>query len=91
MTTQININVDKQLKNKATKILKNSGLNINTAINMFLEQVVKRNEMPFEFENPKPTKEVLQALIEVKNIRKNPDKYPYYDNKEDLKKALLDN
>ena len=90
MTTLINVNVDKQIKEEATSILKGLGLNMSTAINMFLAQVVKRDGIPFEVANPKPTKEMLQALIEVEDMKKNPDKYPSYDNKEDLKKALLD-
>ena len=90
MTTLINVNVDKQIKEEATSILKGLGLNMSTAINMFLAQVVKRDGIPFEVANPKPTKEMLQALIDVEDMKKNPDKYPSYDNKEDLKKALLD-
>lgn len=89
MTTLINVNVDKQVKEDATNILKGLGLNMSTAINMFLTQIVKRNGIPFEIVNPKPSKEMLQALAEVEDMRKNPDKYPSYDNREDLKRALL--
>lgn len=89
MTTLINVNVDTQIKEEATAILKSLGLNMSTAINMFLAQVIKRDGIPFEVVNPKPSKEMLQALAEVEDMRKHPDKYPSYDNWEDLKKALL--
>lgn len=89
MTTLINVNVDTKTKEEATNILKGLGLNMSTAINMFLTQVVKREGIPFEIVNPKPTKEMLQALKEVEDMIKNPDKYPSYDNRENLKKALL--
>lgn len=89
MTTLINVNVDTQTKEDATNILKGLGLNMSTAINMFLVQVVKRNGIPFEVVNPKPSKEMLQALAEVDDMRKNPDKYPGYDNWDDLKASLL--
>ena len=89
MTTLINVNVDTQLKEDATNILKGLGLNMNTAINMFLAEVVKRNGIPFEIDNPKPSKQLLNAIAEVEEMKKNPDKYPSYDNREDLKRALL--
>jgi len=89
MTTLINVNVDTQIKEEATNILKGLGLNMSTAINMFLAQVVKRDGIPFEVVNPKPSKELLEALLEVEEMKKNPDKYPSYDNIKDLKEALL--
>lgn len=89
MTTLINVNVDSQIKEVATNILKGLGLNMSTAINMFLAQVVKRDGIPFEIVNPKPSKEMLQALKEVEDMKRNPSKYPSYDNWEDLKESLL--
>lgn len=66
----INVNVDTQLKEDATNILKGLGLNMSTAINMFLTQVVKRDAIPFEIVNPKPSKEMLQALQKLKICEK---------------------
>lgn len=87
--TALNVNVDAKNKEKATYILKSLGLNMSTAINMFLAQIVKRDGIPFEVVNPKPSKDMLEALDEAKDIIKNPEKYPGYTNREDLKKALL--
>ena len=89
MTCAININVDKQIKEEATKILKGLGLNMSTFINMALTQVVKRDGIPFEVVNPKPSKELLEALEELPEMMNNPEKYPRYSNWEDLKKSLL--
>lgn len=91
MTSAININVDTQLKDEATTILKGLGLNMSTFINMALTQVVKRNGVPFDVVNPTPSKEMLEALAEVNEMINNPEKYPRYSNREDLKKALLSN
>ncbi len=88
-TSAININVDTEIKDKATTILKGLGLNMSTFINMALMQVVKRNGVPFEVVNPTPSKEMLEALKEVNEMINNPQKYPRYNNREDLKKALL--
>lgn len=89
MTSAININVDTKIKDQATKILKDLGLNMSTFINMALTQVVKRNGVPFEVSNPKPSRDMIEALKEAEEILKNPNKYPGYTNREDLKKALL--
>ncbi len=88
-TCAININVDKKIKDEATTILKGLGLNMSTFINMALTQVVKRNGVPFEVVNPTPSKELLEALKEVDEMINNPEKYPRYNNREDLMKALL--
>lgn len=88
-TTAINVNVDAKIKDEATVILKSLGLNMSTAINMFLAQIVKRDGIPFEVVNPKPDKEMIKALKEVEEMINNPKKYPRYDNREDLKRSLL--
>lgn len=70
LTTAINVNVDTKIKEEATSILKSLGLNMSTAINMFLAQVVKRDGIPFEVVNPKPSQELLEALKEGSVIEK---------------------
>ncbi len=87
-TSAINVNVDTQIKEEATTILKGLGLNMSTFINMALIQVVKRNGLPFEV-NPTPSKEMLEALQEENEMINNPQKYPRYRNWEELKRALL--
>lgn len=89
LTSAINVNVDSKIKEEATNILKDLGLNMSTFINMALTQVVKRNGVPFEVVNPEPSKELLEALKEAKEMIDNPNKYPRYSNSEELKKALL--
>ena len=89
LTSAINVNVDTKVKEEATAILKDLGLNMSTAINMFLVQIIKKDGIPFEITNPKPSKDVLKALDEAKKIIENPNMYPCYDNRQSLKDALL--
>ena len=89
LTTAINVNVDSKVKEAATDILKDLGLNMSTFINMALVQVIKKNGVPFEITNPRPTKDVIDALKEVKDMISNPEKYPRYDNWSQLKESLL--
>lgn len=89
LTSAINVQVDSETKKAATTILSDLGLSMSTAINIFLKQVVKRDGLPFEVRNPKPSKELLQALKESEDIINNPDKYKGYRNIDELKEALL--
>lgn len=89
LTSTINVNVNTETKEKATRIFKDLGLNMSTAINMFLTQVVKKDGIPFEITNQKLSKDMKEALNELEYMKKHPEKYPRYHNREDLKKALL--
>ena len=50
--TTININSDSELKAKAQSVLNDLGLDMSTAINVFLSQVVSRQSIPFEISIP---------------------------------------
>ena len=50
--TNINIRTDSELKAKAQTVLIDLGLDMSTAINMFLNQVVYRQAIPFEISKP---------------------------------------
>ena len=80
LTSAINVNVDAKLKEEATKILKDLGLNMSTFINMALAQVVKKDGVPFEVVNPKPSKELLEALNEGEEILNGKIKAKGYHN-----------
>jgi len=47
-TTNINIRTDSELKIKAQSVLTDLGLDMSTAINVFLNQVVYKQAIPFE-------------------------------------------
>lgn len=88
-TSAINVNVDSNIKKEATRILNDLGMNMSTAINVFLTQVVKRDGIPFEITNPKPTRELIKALKEAEIIKEESTTKGYNDINE-LKEALLD-
>ncbi len=45
--SDIRVLVDEELKNDAESVLKDLGLNISQAVRLFLIQVVKTEELPF--------------------------------------------
>ncbi len=68
LMSAINVQVDARDKEQATNILKDLGINMSTFINMAIKQVIKRDGLPFEVTNPKPKKELLEALEEGDKI-----------------------
>ena len=70
LTSAINVQVNKEDKEQATIILNDLGLNMSTAINMFLKQIIKTDGLPFEVSNKKPSKELLESIEEGEMILK---------------------
>ena len=89
----LNVNVDAKVKEEATTILKELGLNMSTAINMFLVQIVKKDGIPFEIVNNKPNRKTRKALREADKIIKDikSGKRKGYNNTKDLMESLIDN
>ncbi|MDR2971026.1 MAG: type II toxin-antitoxin system RelB/DinJ family antitoxin [Bacteroidales bacterium] len=50
--TNINVRTDSELKMKAQSVFTDLGLDMSTAINVFLNQVVYRQAIPFEIKKP---------------------------------------
>ena len=88
LTSAINVNVDAKVKEEATAILKDLGLNMSTAVNMFLVQVIKKDGIPFEIVNPKPSKDLIRALKELEDMETGKKDYKTFDNLDDLMKDL---
>jgi DNA-damage-inducible protein J len=55
MTIDVHFRVEPELKNEAEAILKAAGLDVNTAIRLFLRCVVETGRMPINFTHPNPT------------------------------------
>ena len=47
-TTNLNVRIDKDIKIYAESIFEELGLNMSTAINVFLRQVIREKAIPFE-------------------------------------------
>ena len=90
-TSAININVDSNVKKEATELFNSLGLNMSTAINLFLRKSIAEGGIPFELKNPKPTRYLKKALKEAKKIENGEIMVESFNNREDLKKALLSN
>ena len=88
LTTAISVQVDRQDKELATGILNNIGLNISTYVNMAIKQLTNKNGIPFEVVNPRPSKELLEALQEGEDILNGKVKAKSYTNMYEMVKDL---
>ena len=62
--TNLNIRTDKEIKNQAEEIFNELGLNMTTAINMFLRTVVREYGIPFELKLDVPQETATEAFRE---------------------------
>jgi len=68
-TTNLNIRVDEELKRKAEAIFSELGLNMSTAMNMFLRYSVRYGGIPFDLRIERPNAETIAAIDDVNNNR----------------------
>lgn len=69
MTTNINIKTDSILKAQAEKLFSDLGMNMSTALNIFLRQAVRENRIPFEVTKNVPNANTVQAMEDTLNNR----------------------
>lgn len=63
----ISVRTDPDIKKKADKIFKKLGISASDAINMFYNQVIIANGIPFDLKLPND--ETLQSLIDIERGR----------------------
>ena len=88
LTTAISVQVDRKDKELATSILSNLGLNMSTYVNMAIKQLINKDGVPFEVLNPRPSKELLEALQEGEDILNGKIKAKSYTNMYEMLKDL---
>lgn len=90
LTTAISVQVDRKDKELATGILSNLGLNMSTYVNMAIKQLINKDGVPFEVVNPRPSKELLEALQDGEDILNGKVKAKSYTNMYEMLKDLKD-
>ena len=67
------IRIDSNTKQAATEL----GLDLSSAVNIFLKQVVLQGGLPFQVKYPQYKPEVLAAMEEAEALSKNPNTKKY--------------
>ena len=86
-TTPTQVRIDADIKQDATALFARLGLDMSSAVNLFLHQCVLRGGLPFAVEVPQYSKQTLDAMAEARRISRDPD-IKGYTSMEELKAAL---
>ncbi|MDR0837495.1 MAG: type II toxin-antitoxin system RelB/DinJ family antitoxin [Propionibacteriaceae bacterium] len=76
--TTVNIRMDADLKKKAEDLFSDLGLNMTSALTMFLKQAVRTQGIPFEVTR-QPNAQTLAAMKEAERIARDPAVRGYDD------------
>lgn len=66
--TNLNIRIRKDIKETAEEIFGELGMNMTTAINIFLRQSIRENGIPFELRLDHPNKITMDAIEEGRRL-----------------------
>ncbi len=82
------ISIDADIKLKAQELFADFGLDLSTAINIFLRQSVRENAIPFSIQREVPNADTIAAMKEVEELSVNPEKYKRYKSFSELMKEV---
>ena len=88
-TTNFTVRIDSDIKKQCEAVYGELGINLTTAINVFLRQSLRVGGFPFDVRMEQPNKETMAAMLEAERIAKDPNVKGYTDLDElfaDLKK-----
>lgn len=86
-TTNLNIRTDKDVKEKAEKIFNELGLNMTSAVNIFLRTAIRERGIPFELKLDVPNETTIAAIEEGRKMASDPSS-PRYSNIDELRDAF---
>lgn len=81
----MNIRMDSEIKKKAQELFSSLGMDMTTAINIFLRQAIQYDGLPFPVQNVKLSKKTVTAIEDVENGR---NLSPVFSSVEDAKRWL---
>lgn len=84
-----NINLDPILKKNAQELLKDLGMDLTTAVTIFLRQTVREQAIPFEIKRDVFNTETILALEEYSEMKSHPENYKRYSSFSDAMSEVL--
>lgn len=83
-----NISIDPNLKENAVLLFSQFGLDLSTAISLFLQQSVREQRIPFEIRLDIPNETTRRALDEYKEIKSDMKKYKRHSSFKEILEEL---
>lgn len=80
----LTIKLDNETKKEFNEFCEEIGINMTTAINMFIKKVIREQRIPFELSLNKPNLETIQAIQESEDILNGRKKVKSFNSVEEL-------
>ena len=87
-TSPTQIRIDSTVKTEANELFSELGIDMSSAVNIFLRQCILRGGLPFKVEVPKYNAETLAAMQEARDIMSGKIQATSYSTTDELLKAL---
>ena len=84
-TTNFSVRMDSDIKKQCEAMYGELGINLTTAINVFLRQSLRVGGFPFDVRIEQPNKETMAAMLEAERITRDPSVKRYSDVEEALR------
>ena len=84
-TTNFSVRMDGDIKKQCEALYGELGINLTTAINVFLRQSLRVGGFPFDVRLDQPNKETIAAMLEAERIARDPSVKRYSDVEEALR------
>ena len=84
-TTNFSVRMDSDIKKQCEALYSELGMNLTTAINVFLRQSLRVGGLPFDVRVEQPNKETIAAMLEAERISRDPLVKRYSDVEEALR------
>ena len=84
-----NISIDAETKAKAQAMLADLGMDLSTAVNIFLRQMLYEGGIPFSITRESPNRITLDAMKEAEEMLRSPEKYKRYDDVDRMMEDIL--
>lgn len=84
-TTNFSVRMDSDIKKQCEAMYGELGINLTTAINVFLRQSLRVGGFPFDVRMEQPNKETMAAMLDAEHIARDPSVKRYSDVEEALR------
>lgn len=88
-TATFSVSIDKDIKSQSESIFNELGLNLATAINVFLRKSIQEGGFPFEVKMNTPNAATLKAMQEIEAMEDHPECYKSYDTASQMMRDIL--
>ena len=91
MATKVatNLSLDPDLKREASVLFSDLGMDLSTAVSVFLKQAVRVQGFPFVITRETPNADTIAALNEYYLMKEHPEDYKDYSSFKDLMNEVV--